>query len=274
MGNVVTELLRLSAWGLAGAFVVFALTYVVYLRTDNASIVDAVWSYTLGGLGVLYAALATGDLERRRLVGLLAAVWGWRLGTHLLVRIRGAAHEDERYARLRDDWRRRGWNVRVQMARFYAGQWLSTVVLALPFAIAVREPSPMPTWQLVLVAALFFVAWRGESLADAQLRAFKRDPANRGRVCDVGLWGWSRHPNYFFEWLVWVAFALAAVGAPWWWVAWGSPAIILYLLLKVTGIPLTEAHMVASRGEAYVAYQRRVSMFVPRPPRPPRDLAR
>ncbi len=264
--DAIRQTLELSAAGGAAALAVFTLTYLVYLRTDNASIVDAVWSYTLGGLGVLYAVLGDGDLERRRVVGFLAGVWGWRLGTHLVRRILTASVEDERYAALRAEWRARRWNVRVQMARFYLGQAMSTVVLALPFALAVQGTTPMPTWQLVPVAALFFVGWRGETLADSQLAAFKRDPANKGKVCEAGLWGWSRHPNYFFEWLTWLAFALAAFGAPLWPLAWLSPVIILYLLLKVTGIPLTEAHMIRSRGDAYRDYQRRVSAFVPRPP--------
>jgi len=110
------------------------------------------------------------------------------------------------------------------------------------------------------------VAVLGEGIADAQLRRFKADPANRGLVCRVGLWGWSRHPNYFFDWLIWCAFVLLALGSPWGWVTVVSPALMLYFLLRVTGIPATEAHALRSRGAAYVQYQREVSAFVPLPP--------
>jgi steroid 5-alpha reductase family enzyme len=111
--------------------------------------------------------------------------------------------------------------------------------------------------------ALWAVALAGESVADAQLARFKRDPANRGQVCRTGLWGRSRHPNYFFEWLLWCAFALMATGTPWGWVSWSAPALMLYFLLRVTGIPLTEKQAVASKGDAYRTYQREVSAFVP-----------
>ena len=96
---------------------------------------------------------------------------------------------------------------------------------------------------------------------------FKADPANKGAVCRVGLWGWSRHPNYFFEWLIWVSFAVFALGSPWGWVGICCPILMLYFLLRVTGIPATEAHAVRSRGEAYRQYQREVSAFVPRAPK-------
>jgi steroid 5-alpha reductase family enzyme len=107
----------------------------------------------------------------------------------------------------------------------------------------------------------------GEGTADAQLRRFKADPANRGQVCRVGLWGWSRHPNYFFDWLIWCAFVLLALGSPHGWATLGSPLLMLYFLLRVTGIPATEAHALRSRGAAYQRYQQEVSAFVPLPPR-------
>jgi steroid 5-alpha reductase family enzyme len=109
----------------------------------------------------------------------------------------------------------------------------------------------------------------GEALADAQLAAFKRDAANRGRVCEAGLWRYSRHPNYFFEWLIWVAYFVFAVGSPWGWVALIGPASILYLLLRVTGIPMTEEQSLRSRGDAYRRYQRTTSAFIPWLPKKP-----
>jgi steroid 5-alpha reductase family enzyme len=106
------------------------------------------------------------------------------------------------------------------------------------------------------------VAIAGESLADAQLAAFKRRAA-KGQVCDAGLWRYSRHPNYFFEWLVWVAYFLFALGSPHGWLAFVGPASILFLLLRVTGIPLTEEQSLRSKGDAYRRYQRTTSAFVP-----------
>ena len=103
----------------------------------------------------------------------------------------------------------------------------------------------------------------GETIADAQLAAFKKNPENNGKVCDKGLWGYSRHPNYFFQWLMWMSYFVFALASPYGYLAIISPAIILYLILKVTGIPMTEEQSIRSKGEAYIKYQQRVSAFVP-----------
>ena len=111
------------------------------------------------------------------------------------------------------------------------------------------------------------VAVGGEWLADRQLADFRADPANRGRTCREGLWGWSRHPNYFFEWLHWFAYLWLAVGSHLWWLALIGPVLMLLFLYRVSGIPWTEAQALRSRGEDYVRYQREVSAFLPLPPR-------
>jgi steroid 5-alpha reductase family enzyme len=117
----------------------------------------------------------------------------------------------------------------------------------------------------VLLAAI-----AGEALADGQLRQFRADPGNRGRVCDIGLWGWSRHPNYFFEWLGWVAYPLLAIDLrgdyPFGWLALSAPAFMYWLLVYVSGVPPLEQQMLRSRGAAYREYQGRVSAFFPLPP--------
>jgi steroid 5-alpha reductase family enzyme len=113
----------------------------------------------------------------------------------------------------------------------------------------------------------------GEAVADRQLARFRAEARNRGRICDSGLWGLSRHPNYFFEWLVWVAFAVIALdptgGYAWGWLALAAPALMYWLLAHVSGVPPLEAHMLRSRGEAFRDYQRRVNAFWPGPPRRP-----
>ena len=137
---------------------------------------------------------------------------------------------------------------------------------AAPALIASRNAAVAVSPFELLGALIWLVAVVGEAVADRQLREFKANPANTGTVCRVGLWGWSRHPNYFFEWLIWVSFATFALGSPWGWLGIFCPMLMLYFLLRVTGIPATEAHAVRSRGEAYRQYQREVSAFVPRPP--------
>jgi steroid 5-alpha reductase family enzyme len=115
--------------------------------------------------------------------------------------------------------------------------------------------------------ALWLVAWIGEFLADSQLQSFKSNPANRGTTCRVGLWRYSRHPNYFFEWLIWVAFAVFAMGSPFGYVAVFAPLLMLFFLFRVTGIPATEAQALRSKGDDYRRYQQTTSAFVPWFPR-------
>ena len=113
------------------------------------------------------------------------------------------------------------------------------------------------------------MALAGEALADRPLEWFKKDPKNRGRVCQVGLWRYSRHPNYFFEWLAWMAFALFALPSPLGFLSLACPALMLWFLLKVTGIPATEAQALRSKGEAYREYQQSTSAFFPWRPKSP-----
>lgn len=117
-----------------------------------------------------------------------------------------------------------------------------------------------------------FAAVSGETVADRQMKAFASDPANRGKVCDQGLWAWSRHPNYLFEWLGWFAYPVLAIdlaGAyPQGWWALLAPILMFGVLRFGTGVPPLEAHMLRTRGDAFRAYQARTAVFLPRPPRP------
>lgn len=102
-------------------------------------------------------------------------------------------------------------------------------------------------------------------MSDEQLHGFKANPKNKGRTCNVGLWQYSRHPNYFFEWLVWVAFFVYALGSPWGWAAVISPVIMYVLMIYVSGVPLAEHQALESRGDDYRRYQQVTSMFFPWP---------
>lgn len=251
--------------GLCGAFLA---VYLLARALDNYGIVDVAWSYAFAALAAVYALAGPGWPERRALVAALVAVWSGRLGTHLLVRI-AAKHpeEDGRYRQLRREW---GSAFRLRMAGFFQMQAISVVLLGLPFLLACLNPAPAFGALEWAGAALWLVAISGEALSDAQLAAFKRQQGQPGPVCDVGLWRYSRHPNYFCEWLVWVAFALIAAGSPYGWIGFLSPACILYLLLRVTGIPATEEQALRTKGAAYRRYQERTSAFVPLPVRPPK----
>jgi len=117
----------------------------------------------------------------------------------------------------------------------------------------------------IVGALIWLTGLLGETVADQQLKSFKRDGNNKGKVCDLGLWGWSRHPNYFFEWLIWVGYATFALASPYGWLALPLPLLMLHFLLNVTGVKATEEQALRTKGEAYARYQRTVSAFIPRP---------
>ncbi len=259
--------LPLIALALAGLCVLFALLWLVCRRLDNYGFVDVAWAYAFAPLAVFYAWFGPGWFLRRFTLAALGVLWSVRLGSHLLKRV--AAHhpvEDGRYVQLRKDW---AGNFGPKMAGFFQLQAASVVLLGLAFLLPVFNTAPRFHLLEIIGVCLWFVALYGEAIADAQLAAFKRNPANKGRVCDVGLWRLSRHPNYFFEWLVWVALFVFALASPRGWVAVIGPASILFLLLRVTGIPLTEEQAVRSKGDAYRRYQQTTSAFIPWFPKQP-----
>jgi len=257
----------MSSWNaLLAGFVLTCLAFIAVwvrqLSTRNAGMVDPVWSWSMGALGVMYALVADGAPEMRLAVGLIAGLWGLRLGTHLYVRNAGKA-EDGRYAKLRADW---GDQADRRMLQFFILQAVFAVLLSLGMWTVAWQPVAAAPLQLVLAALLAAVSIGGEALADWQLEQFRSQPENRGRVCRRGLWSWSRHPNYFFECLHWPCYLILAWGAPGVWITLIPPAVMVWLLLKVSGIPANEAEAARKRPE-YAEYIRTVSAFVPLPPR-------
>ncbi len=254
-----TELL-LNAW-LALALV-FTAVWWVQRRTGNAGIVDSVWAVTLGLLGPWFAWHSSAEPLVRVMLAVMPMAWGLRLGLFLWQRNHGKP-EDGRYAELRRQW---GPQAAWRMWRFFQIQVLFTMVLCLGLLVASRRESPLPDPLILLSAFIWLASVLGEALADAQLATFKRDPANRGRVCRQGLWGWSRHPNYFFECLHWVAYVPLAWGTSGWWMALFPPLVMAFLLLKLSGIPATEAQAARSRPD-YDHYIRTTSALIPWPPK-------
>ncbi|MDH3583973.1 MAG: DUF1295 domain-containing protein, partial [Phycisphaerae bacterium] len=197
------------------------------------------------------------------LVAVLAGIWAVRLGLYLLSRV-VRLPEDGRYRRLRESW---GDRVQGFFFGFFQVQAAWCVLFALPMLIAARNRAAAPAWYDFAGVAVWLASVVGASVADRQLARFRSDPSNRGKVCQVGLWHYSRHPNYFFEWLQWWAWVLIGWHAPLGWLTLLGPAIMLLFLLKITGIPPTEAQAIASRGDAYRQYQRTTSAFFPWPPK-------
>ncbi|MBM3543541.1 MAG: DUF1295 domain-containing protein [Alphaproteobacteria bacterium] len=249
---------------------IMAGAWAIHQRTGNSGFVDAVWTFSLGAVGVvsalvpLYPADVTSG--RQLLIAALVAAWSLRLGSHI-VRRSLARPEDPRYAVLIRQW---GLNAPKQMFLLLQKQSIVTVPLALGLFVAARNPAPLFGLQDWVALLIVVGAITGEAIADRQLTACIRDRGERLRVCARGLWRWSRHPNYFFEWLFWLAFPLFAIdssgGYPQGWLALAAPACMYWLLVYVSGIPPLEQHMVRKYGAAYRDYQSRTSAFLPWPP--------
>jgi steroid 5-alpha reductase family enzyme len=250
----------LLGWLLAA--VLMAILWGVQRVRGNAGIVDVAWSLATALLGAWFAYVADGLDERRLIVAAMVLVWGIRLGGHLWQRV-ASEREDGRYGRLRGEW---GASFQSKMFAFFQVQALWAMMFALPMLAAARNGVPLG-WLDALGIVIWLVALTGESIADRQLARFRANPANRGQVCREGLWRYSRHPNYFFEWLHWWAYVVLAIGSPLWWLPILGVAVMFLFLTRVTGIPPTEAQALRSRGDAYRAYQRTTNAFFPGRPR-------
>ncbi|MEX1110563.1 MAG: DUF1295 domain-containing protein [Chthoniobacterales bacterium] len=259
------EFWRLMAFALVIPVVMMAGVWLLARVLDNAGIVDIFWSYGFIPVAVVCGAVAGGDATRNLLLVLMVTIWAARLGTYLLIRV--AKHhpeEDGRYAALRQQFPRRTW---LMFFGFFEAQGVLIVLLSVPFVLVFINGAPGPGLFEYAGAALWLAGMLGESVADGQLNRFRKDPANKGKTCRVGLWNYSRHPNYFCEWLVWVGYFVYALGSPGGWMAVYAPALMYLFLTRVTGIKATEEHAVRSRGEDYRKYQRTTNAFFPSFPR-------
>lgn len=221
-----------AAWVFAAA--VMATLFFLRRRIGNTGIVDAAWSLGVGVLAVSYAVLLDGNLMSRLMMALLAGSWSLRLGLHILFDRVIGKKEDGRYLDLIAGW---GSDTARKLFLFFQYQAVFVVVFSLPFvplALANGRPG-IP--QMILALIVWCVAIGGEWLADAQLARWRRELSNRGRTCRTGLWGYSRHPNYFFEWLHWWTYVILGATAANGWVTLVGPVLMLLFLYRVTGIP-------------------------------------
>jgi steroid 5-alpha reductase family enzyme len=249
-----------------------ALAWRVALTTGLSGRIDAIWAFATGLAAVVAAAASHGDPLRRALVCVMVAAWSLRLGLTLWRRAISGG-DDPRYAALKQSW---GAAAPRRLFLFLQIQAAASWPLALTAYCAAGAPRPGPDGRDWLAVALFALAFAGEAVADQQMVSFRRAPANRGKICDHGLWAWSRHPNYFFEWLIWLAYPIMAIesGYPAGWLTLAGPLVIYVLLVHVSGVPPLEAHLSRSRPAEFAAYVENVSAFWPHLPRRPRSFAK
>jgi steroid 5-alpha reductase family enzyme len=242
--------------------------WMIQQLTGNSGWVDTIWTFSLGLVGAgsaLWPVAGSAPNARQWLVAALVGIWSLRLGLHIAVRTKGMT-DDPRYAAFAREW---GVDSPRKMFLFLQNQGLGSIPLVFSIFVAAHFPLDLLRPRDYLAALILLSGIAGEALADAQLKRFRKSLANQGRVCDIGLWRWSRHPNYFFEWLGWLAYPVIALSAdyPWGWATLLAPAFMYWILVHVTGIPPLEEQMLRSRGERYRDYQSRTSVFFPLPPR-------
>ncbi|WP_158931620.1 DUF1295 domain-containing protein [Acidisphaera sp. S103] len=254
---------------LAAMLVIMASAWIFQRATGNAGWVDVFWTYGTGACcsaaALMPIAPSDGIFWRQSMVAALVVLWSLRLGTYVAIRV-ATGPEDVRYASIRRDW---GRAFQSKMIGLIIVQAPISAVLAVAILFAARQPAPTFRWEDALGVLILLCSVGGEGLADSQMKRFKMDPANHGQVCDVGLWAWSRHPNYFFEALLWLAYPVIGIdpGQPWSWLTCLAPALMFIVLRFGTGVPPLEAAMLRSRGDTYRRYQERVSPLMLWPPK-------
>ena len=254
--------LALIAVQWAALALIMAAGWAAWRATRNSGWIDVTWTFAVGVVGAISAILPLGpasDGFNHLIVAAMIAAWALRLGIYIASRTAGIT-DDPRYAKIIDDW---GDQAEHNMFLFLQVQAFFGVFFVLAVALAAANPVPLSSAGPLLGLILFLVGIVGSATADRQIARFKEAKANgqaHKRVCDVGLWAYSRHPNYFFEVVIWSAFAVFALdlSGAWNWglIALLAPLCMYWLLRFVSGIPPLEEHMLARYGDDYRAYQK------------------
>lgn len=250
--------------GAAAVTMLFFVIWLIHLALKNAGVVDIGWGLGFILLCGIDVMLGNGFNLRNTLLFIMVTLWGLRIALFLIKRIAVEKDEDRRYQKIRQEW---GNNIALKFFFFFEFQAVLQLIIAVPFVIVSMNAAPGLSVFEVLGVLVFIIALIGETMADEQLHHFKADPVNKGKTCRVGLWRYSRHPNYFFEWLIWMGIFIFSLGSPNGWIAFISPLVMFYLMMYVSGVPLAEEQSLRSRGDDYRRYQKTTSIFFPMPPK-------
>lgn len=244
-------------------FVIMYICWIWAVKIDNFGPVDAVWAFCFLIHGIAFYIFTEGYAPRKILLLSMIGLWSLRLGYFLTRRI--SSHhpeEDTRYKHLRSEYKEK---FKSRFLLFYFYQAISVSILTLPFIFVFQNQTQSIGIFEIIGCVYWFLAISGETIADYQMSVFKKlskKNPEMGRTCNVGLWKYSRHPNYFFESNIWWAFFIFMIGSG---VYWGiyTAIVMLLLLLKVTGVPPSEEQSLKTRGDEYRNYQKKTSMFIP-----------
>lgn len=261
-------LLEIGLGVLVAMLAVMLSAWAFGLAVKNGGWTDVFWSYGTGAVlagAALWPLDGSGNLARQMMLAAFLVLWGLRLGVYLHRRVAGHP-EDPRYAAFRAG---NPATYPLRMLWVSLPQAPASALLSIPVILAARRPEPQLDIRDLIALLILIAALVGETVSDEQMRRFRANPANRGQVMDRGLWAWSRHPNYFFQWLGWTAYPVIALNPahPITWLSLIGAVVMYGLLRHVSGVPPLETAMLASRGDLFRDYQRRVSVFFPLPPK-------
>ena len=248
-----------------GSAAAMLVTWLIAKKYQNISYVDVSWALLMALTAILAALMAPGDWLARLAVAAFGGVWGARLFLHLLHRVLSEP-EDGRYQALRATWN----GNQKYLFVFFQMQAIIVALFAIPFYAAASQ-AQIHSWQLFTALVIWLLAMLGEAIADQQLARWRNNPNNKGKTCRTGLWAWSRHPNYFFEWLHWFSYVVLAINSDMFMLSLLGPILMLAFLYRISGIPWVEAQAIRTRGADYLEYQKQVNAFFPYPPKKPHE---
>jgi steroid 5-alpha reductase family enzyme len=245
--------------GFVVVLLVMFLSWISYLIRRNAGVFDVAYAFSFFVMGVICFTLGQGYFLRKLFIFFLVSIWSLRLTGYLFLRYARKSQEG-RFQAIRAHYKAVS---DVQFGLLFLAQGVLVVLLSIPFMLISINPTPHISVLEWCAMLLWIVALCGEIVADKELFQFKHDPKRVNQVCTEGLWRYSRHPNYFFEWLLWVAYFLLALSAPFGLLAIISPILMYYLLVHVTGVQVAEEQALITKGEAYRKYMNTTSRFFP-----------
>ena len=251
-------MLSLSIWI---GFVFYAvIMYGIALKINKMSLMDIVWSLGLGaGTVVLFLELNTQSFSAWAALALML-LWSLRMGMHLFFNRILSDKEDSRYQRLKNH---SGVYWKWVFLLFFLLQVFFIFIFLFPIKAAMESSEISFLAFQVFGLIIGCLALAGETLSDIQLNRFSLNPKNKLKVCKDGFWRYSRHPNYFFEWLFWLSFVGLACGSERMYISLIGPVAMYIFLRHITGVPFAELSSLESRGDAYRLYQKETNVFFP-----------
>ena len=252
--------LSVLLYGFFISYFSFVALWILQVKSKDAGWVDIGWTVGLGSLVIYLGITSEGLLTRRIIASLLIGIWAIRLASFIIKDRLFKDQEDSRYQNLRRHW---GEKANFKFFFFFTFQSLLVLLFSLPFLPIFNNTTPLSIIDFIGIF-LWVIAFTGEAISDKQLRDFKKLPENKFEVCRVGFWGYSRHPNYFFEWLQWIAYVFLSVGSNEFYLSLIGPIFMYFFLIKISGVYWVELQAIRKRGDVYKKYQQEVPMFFPK----------